>query len=88
MYPQDLLSLKLRIVFNILDHKSDQIQKFLSANEKMHAHHHIKMADQFSGIVSFTLKLKEFYQGSSGLILYPYGLPELFFLEFSAEAAF
>ena len=58
MDPQDLLSLEFRIILNILDHKPDQIQKFLSPDKKVHAHHHIKMADQLSGIVSFTLELK------------------------------
>ena len=88
MDPQDLLSLEFRIILNILDHKPDQIQKFLSPDKKVHAHHHIKMADQLSGIVSFTLEPKKLHQRPSGLILYLYSLPELFFLKFSAEATF
>ena len=88
MNPENLLSLKFRIIPDILDHEPDQIQKFLSADEQMHSHHHIKMADELSRIISLTLELKEFHQSLSGLIFDLDSFPEILFLKLSSETVF
>ena len=81
MDPQNLLAVKLRIVLDILYHKTDQVQKFLRADQQMHSHHHIQMADQFSRIVPFTLKFKEIHQFFSRLILYTDCIFQFFFVK-------
>ena len=88
VHPENLLSLKLRIGLDILYHKADQIQEILRADQKVHTHHHIEMADQLSRIIVFALKPEEMYQFLSGLILNLQRLFQLFLIKGFAELIF
>ena len=87
MDPQDLFAVKLRIVLDILYHKPDQIKKFLLADEQMHSHHHIEMADQLAGIIPFTLQFKEAHQFFSRLILNAYCIFQFLFVKGFSETS-
>ena len=88
VHPENLLSLKLRIGLDILYHKADQIQEILRADQKVHTHHHIEMADQLSRIIVFALKPEEMYQFLSGLILNLQRLFQLFLIKSFTELIF
>lgn len=41
----------------LLVHEAQQLQELLRADEQMHAHHHVEMADQLSRGLSWVLRL-------------------------------
>ena len=67
--PQDLFPLEHRPFLYLLVHESQQLQELLRADEQMHAHHHVEMADQLSRIIVDLLIAKETLQFFPRLVL-------------------